>query len=179
MSSPWPCLSKMKICTATQVSSWKKMDAIAEQLPLLLFFLDQGNILAFPHQEFLMKMMTWIPRNLSFHYIHCSGQFTPKMTANAEPRLLSSLVWIDQYNECNGMTSFMEFMIWWYQYVIFRCHMTLQTELMRWWPGSWTDWTHETIVFWRTVFVLMCLLCLFFLWTELFDRVIWVFASQG
>ena len=32
------------------------------------------------------------------------------MKANAVPRLLSSLVWIDQYNECNRMTSFMEFM---------------------------------------------------------------------
>ena len=40
----------------------------------------------------------------------CQSQFTPKMKANAVPRLLSSLVWIDQYNECNGMTSFMEFM---------------------------------------------------------------------
>ena len=29
---------------------------------------------------------------LSFRYIHCAGQFTPKMKANAEPRLLSSLV---------------------------------------------------------------------------------------
>ena len=38
------------------------------------------------------------------------SQFTPKMKANAVPRLLSSLVWIDQYNECNGMTSFIEFM---------------------------------------------------------------------
>ena len=38
------------------------------------------------------------------------SQFTAKMKANAVPRLLSSLVWIDQYNECNGMTSFMEFM---------------------------------------------------------------------
>ena len=38
------------------------------------------------------------------------SQFTPKTKANAVPRLLSSLVWIDQYNECNGMTSFMEFM---------------------------------------------------------------------
>ena len=37
----------------------------------------------------------WIPWNLSFRYIHCTGQFTPKMKANAEPRLLSSLVWID------------------------------------------------------------------------------------
>ena len=39
------------------------------------------------------------------------SQFTPKMKANAILRLLSSLVWIDQYNECNGLTSFMEFMI--------------------------------------------------------------------
>ena len=39
------------------------------------------------------------------------SQFTPKMKANAVPRLLSSLVWIDQYNECNRVTSFMEFKI--------------------------------------------------------------------
>ena len=38
--------------------------------------------------------LSWIPWNL-FHYIHCTSQFTPKMKANAEPRLLSSLVWID------------------------------------------------------------------------------------
>ena len=37
------------------------------------------------------------------------SQFTPKMKANAVPRLLSSLVLIDQYNECNRMTSFVEF----------------------------------------------------------------------
>ena len=41
------------------------------------------------------------------------SQFTPKMKANAVPRLLSSLVWIDQYNECNGISSFMEFMCSW------------------------------------------------------------------
>ena len=40
-------------------------------------------------------MIAWIPWNLSFRYSHCTGQFTPKMKANAEPRLLSSLVWID------------------------------------------------------------------------------------
>ena len=39
----------------------------------------------------------------------CLSQFTPKMKASAVTRLLSSLVWIDQYNECNAMTSFMEF----------------------------------------------------------------------
>ena len=38
------------------------------------------------------------------------SQFTPKMKANAVPHLLSSLVWIDQYNECNIMTNFKEFM---------------------------------------------------------------------
>ena len=38
------------------------------------------------------------------------SQFTPKMKANAVLRLLSSLVWVDQYNECNRRTSFMEFM---------------------------------------------------------------------
>ena len=37
------------------------------------------------------------------------SQFTPKMKANAVPRLLSSLVWIYQYNECDRMTSFIEF----------------------------------------------------------------------
>ena len=66
----------------------------------------------------------WISWNLSFRYIlfheqkapndavtpQLQSQFTPKMKANAVPRLLSSLVWIDQYNECNGMTGFMEFM---------------------------------------------------------------------
>ena len=44
--------------------------------------------------------------------LQSQSQFTPKMKANAVPRLLSSLVWIDQYYVCNGMTSFMEFMFW-------------------------------------------------------------------
>ena len=46
-------------------------------------------------------MASWISWNLSFCYIHCTGQFTPKMKANAESRLLSSLVWIDQHKEYN------------------------------------------------------------------------------
>ena len=53
----------------------------------------------------------WIPWNLSFRYVHYAGQFTPKTKANAESHLLSSLVWIDQCNECIGMTSFMEFIL--------------------------------------------------------------------
>ena len=69
------------------------------------------------------KRYAWIPRKSSFRYIlfhekatpnnavtpQRLSQFTPKMKANAEPRLLSSLVWIDQDNKCNGMISFMEF----------------------------------------------------------------------
>ena len=69
---------------------------------------------------------SWNPWNLSIRYIlfqekktpnddvtpQRQSQFTPKMKANAVPRLLSSLVWIDQYNKCSGMTSFMEFMDW-------------------------------------------------------------------
>ena len=62
----------------------------------------------------LPKSNTWIPWKLSFRYIlfhekkntpnnavtpQCQSQFTPKMKANAVPRLLSSLVWIVQYNE--------------------------------------------------------------------------------
>ena len=61
---------------------------------------------------------------LDICYIHCNGQFTPKMKANAKPRLLSFLVRIDSnvvasqhrlgvfFREikCNGMTSFMDFM---------------------------------------------------------------------
>ena len=47
------------------------------------------------------------------------SQFTPKMKANAVPRLLSSLVWIDHYNECNGMTTFMEFM-----FIVLKCQIS-------------------------------------------------------
>ena len=71
------------------------------------------------------SLMSWIPWNLSFRYIFLhekktpnsavtplrQSQFTPKMKANTVPHLLSSLVWIDQYNECNRMTSFMDFMM--------------------------------------------------------------------
>ena len=54
---------------------------------------------------------------IPLHFISCKktpsdavtpqrqSQFTPKMKANAVPRLFSSLVLIDQYYECNGMTS--------------------------------------------------------------------------
>ena len=47
------------------------------------------------HWKCFMQQCTWIPWNLSFRYIHCTGQFTPKIKANTVPRLLSSLVWID------------------------------------------------------------------------------------
>ena len=68
---------------------------------------------------------SWIPWNLSFRYIDCSGQFTPKMKANAEPQFafIFGVNWLWHWGvtasfgvffqeiKCNGMTSFMEFMI--------------------------------------------------------------------
>ena len=46
----------------------------------------------------------WILPNMIRAGTDCTysiGQFTPKMKANAVSRLLSSLVWIDQYTKCN------------------------------------------------------------------------------
>ena len=71
-----------------------------------------------------VQHLSWITWSLSFRYIlfheqslqmmlwHLNGRVNShqKIKANAVSRLLSSLVWIDLYNECNGMTSFMEFM---------------------------------------------------------------------
>ena len=69
-----------------------------------------------------LYIMNSIKLVIPLHFILCKktpndaltpqrqSQFTPKMKANAVPHLLSPLVRIDQYNECNGMTSFMEFM---------------------------------------------------------------------
>ena len=89
--------------------------------------------------------ISWIPWNLSFRYIlfhekktpndavtsQCQSQFTPKMKANAVPRLLSSLVWIDQYNQRNGMTSFMEFM----RSEFYKIRLDHQCR-----PESWHHW---------------------------------------
>ena len=54
----------------------------------------------------------WLGRLTNAVMPQHQSQFTPKMKANAELHLLSSLVWIDQYDECNGMMSFMESMRW-------------------------------------------------------------------
>ena len=58
------------------------------------------------------------------------SQFIPKMKANAIPHLLSSLVWIDHYNECNGMTSLMELMLYETCNNLLRCiqQLTLKSD---------------------------------------------------
>ena len=95
----------------------------AEWLAYQFALFDPVNKVSFFIHLSNNQSLLHIPWNLSFRYIHCTGQFTPKMKANAEPRLLSSLVWIDSCVEvsqhrlesffheikCNGMTSFMEF----------------------------------------------------------------------
>ena len=72
-----------------------------------------SRVFLFTPGQVMNSMKPVIPLN-----IHCTGQFTPKMKANAKPCLLSSLVWIDagvvmsQYRlesffheiKCNGMT---------------------------------------------------------------------------
>ena len=58
----------------------------------------------------LLKFISWKKTPNDAVIPQCHNQFTPKMKANAVPRLLSSSAWIDQYNQCNVMTSFMEFM---------------------------------------------------------------------
>ena len=57
-----------------------------------IFLLSTVTLMHFGFTCFSFACYTGVPGNLSFHYIHCTGQFTPKMKANAEPRLLSSLV---------------------------------------------------------------------------------------
>ena len=81
---------------------------------------------------FSWTIVTWIPSKLVIpscfiswktHFLMLAGsgsyqkmtravnqsQFTPKMKANAVSRLLSSLVWIDQYHECNRLTALILF----------------------------------------------------------------------
>ena len=65
---------------------------------------------------------SWIPWNLSFRYIDCSGQFTPKMKANTEPQFafIFGVNWLWHCGvtalsesfffhkiKCNRMTSFL------------------------------------------------------------------------
>ena len=77
----------------------KSIYIAAKELPQrfnwFLFLSLETDLLLFVHLIKFQKPFVWIPWNLSFRYIHCTGQFTPKLKANAEPRLLSSLVWID------------------------------------------------------------------------------------
>ena len=83
-------------------------------------------------------------------HLNVKSQFTPKMKANVVPRLLSSLVWIDQYNECNGMTSFMEFMgvawsvVWQFKRALVSwdfdvCLSPKRRQTMLWRHKDWLD----------------------------------------
>ena len=73
------------------------------------------------------SISSWIPWN--FRYIHWNVQFTPKMKANAELCLLSSLVWID-----SG--------------VVVSQHR-LESFFMEWnvteWQVSWNSWWSEKL----------------------------------
>ena len=108
-------------------STWPKIRELQQVVTLSFFTISNVCLVhVMPADNCIWwSIITWIPWNLLFRYIHCTSQFTPKMKANAEPRLLSSLVWIDSgvvvsqhclescFHEikCNGMTSFMESML--------------------------------------------------------------------
>ena len=57
---------------------------------------------------------SWIPWRLSFCFFLFYDNETPNDAVTPQLQrwrhLLSSLVWIDHYNKCNGMTILMEFM---------------------------------------------------------------------
>ena len=59
---------------------------------------------------FLLHFISWKKTPNDAVIPQRQNQFAPKIKAKAVPLLLSSLVWIDQYNECYGMTNFLEFM---------------------------------------------------------------------
>ena len=115
-----PCQTPLG-CLPTVRDHLESETVVCKEKMLYLSFV----IIMIKNYVFSEMHFSWIPWNLSFRYIHHNGQFTPKMKANAKPRLLSSLVWIDsgiavsQHRvesflhemKCNGVTSFMEFVI--------------------------------------------------------------------
>ena len=102
---------------------WWDIDLVKKKVWRLV--LKKNMVLVFKKNMVLLPSpLKEIPWNLSFRYILFHEKRLQKMLlyhnarVNSHPRwkqtrfrrLLSSLVWIDQYNEWNGMTSFMEFM---------------------------------------------------------------------
>ena len=73
------------------------------------------------------------------------SQFTPKMKANAVLHLLSSLVWIDQYNECNGITIFMEFMMSRPFFVVFQLRSFIASSSWQNFAASWLFYIDRTV----------------------------------
>ena len=90
---------------------------ITEQLEIVFY----QTITMMSHHSWAMILTGWPPGGIKQMLYclktpnnavtsQCQSQFPSKMKANMVPCLLLSLVWMDQYNECNGMTSSMEFM---------------------------------------------------------------------
>ena len=109
--------SRQKICQPCFEAKWIGINT--RNTWCIIFKWDSFNIKQHMFSKVFMNTMTLV---IPLHFISWKktpndavtprhqSQFTPKMKANAVPRLLSSLVWIDHYNECNGMTSFMVYL---------------------------------------------------------------------
>ena len=79
----------------------------------------------------------WLRRLTNAATPQRQSQFTPKMKANAESRLLSSLVWIDHYNEYNWAlwSQLTTLIIFWQN--------TLPANIRKWvfsWTKTWRNY---------------------------------------
>ena len=84
----WVILCSMSPVYSTIYYTWAhEFDVIPSR------FISWKKKLIFLYQQEVYFAKKWLGRLTDC--THCTGQFTPKMKANAEPRLLSSLVWID------------------------------------------------------------------------------------
>ena len=124
----------------------------------------------------------------------CQCQFTSKMKANAVPRLLSSLMWIDsgvvvsehRLESCNGMTSFMEFTMLMLRIMISASYDVSWGEVATWSDANiifftrrWCLWGVAKFMYF---FVFVCLFVFMFFFSFLFLLFIFhivFFFSEG
>ena len=86
----WKCRysDPMQNSGLLQLSSWLCLArlAVQESTPWLWILWSPFSLgILWPFPRYIIS---WFPWNLSFLYIHCTGQFTPKMKANAKPQFV-------------------------------------------------------------------------------------------
>ena len=115
----WESMNKWLSISKVRVAHLHPNDSLQQLMGLIVFLVFSQCLLHVPQVSAPYTEMTWNPWNLSFRHVlfhekthflilaggaiyqiwygrstdctYCTGQFTPKMKANANPRLLSSL----------------------------------------------------------------------------------------